>query len=339
MKISDILSAKTPTVAQLAKKHNTTTQEVQAQLLKGTAVEMEHTTDPAVAREIALDHLGEDLFYYQKLSQIEKNLKESSTRTSTKGAPGTLKAKITRLYGGSVTCAKTERLKRRKGATAHDKAQANWFQNRHCGGASRVDEIFAEPATQLKWQSYGSGEAQFWVAEFSFFDWPVTIEMHPDVNQTGARYVFRNRDISHPPEYTGWHVIFRVNHSTDITGKLGNRSVTVLTQVVSAIKGFLQSHEWDYVLFSGEPGSRDRLYRALADRLANQVDAHVIQYRSDFVIYKQPLDEAAGVGLVVPGVNMPAGMHPDEITRQAHKFGFKVSKTGVPPQTRTDGKI
>lgn len=54
---------------------------------------------------------------------------ESTTRTTAKGAPGTLKAKITRHYGGEVTCAKAKRLKSRKTATPHDKAQANWFLN------------------------------------------------------------------------------------------------------------------------------------------------------------------------------------------------------------------
>lgn len=49
------------------------------------------------------------------------------------------------------------------------------------------------------------------------------------------------------------------------------------------------------------------------------------------------LIETAGVGLVVPGVNMPKGMHPDEIKRQAAKFGNVVTKDGIPPTTRTDG--
>ncbi len=49
------------------------------------------------------------------------------------------------------------------------------------------------------------------------------------------------------------------------------------------------------------------------------------------------ITETAGVGLVVPGVNMPHGMHPDEIARQAAKFGNKVSKDGVPPIAKTNG--
>jgi hypothetical protein len=49
------------------------------------------------------------------------------------------------------------------------------------------------------------------------------------------------------------------------------------------------------------------------------------------------IGESAGVGLVVPGVNMPAGMHPDEIRRQARKFGNRVTKDGIPPVASTDG--
>lgn len=48
-----------------------------------------------------------------------------------KGAPGTLKAKITKLYGGPVTIEKARKLKDRANATTHDKQQANWFINFH----------------------------------------------------------------------------------------------------------------------------------------------------------------------------------------------------------------
>lgn len=41
-------------------------------LQKGIKTEMEHTTDEDIAKEIATDHLWEDLEYYDKLSKIEK---------------------------------------------------------------------------------------------------------------------------------------------------------------------------------------------------------------------------------------------------------------------------
>jgi hypothetical protein len=44
----------------------------QKALAKGVKVEMEHTTDEDVAREIAMDHLTEDPDYYDKLEKIEK---------------------------------------------------------------------------------------------------------------------------------------------------------------------------------------------------------------------------------------------------------------------------
>lgn len=42
-------------------------------LAEGTDVEMEHTTDRDVAREIAMDHLTEDPEYYRRLKRIEKH--------------------------------------------------------------------------------------------------------------------------------------------------------------------------------------------------------------------------------------------------------------------------
>ena len=60
-------SVPTPTVAQLAKKYDVDVSEVEKQLKRGTAHEMEHTTDKAVAREIALDHLNDELDYYEEL--------------------------------------------------------------------------------------------------------------------------------------------------------------------------------------------------------------------------------------------------------------------------------
>lgn len=40
-------------------------------LQKGIKVEMEHTKDKEIAREIAADHLWEDLYYYTKLAKME----------------------------------------------------------------------------------------------------------------------------------------------------------------------------------------------------------------------------------------------------------------------------
>lgn len=66
------LDAPTPTVGELAEKYHTSLLAVKQQLAKGIRVEMEHTTKIKVAKEIALDHLNEDLYYYEKLAKIEK---------------------------------------------------------------------------------------------------------------------------------------------------------------------------------------------------------------------------------------------------------------------------
>ena len=45
---------------------------IRKKLKEGTKVEMEHTTDPKIAFEIAKDHIWEDLKYYDKLKKVEE---------------------------------------------------------------------------------------------------------------------------------------------------------------------------------------------------------------------------------------------------------------------------
>ena len=69
---SKLLDKPTLTVGELAEKYKTSLLAVEQQLKKGIKVEMEHTKKHSVAKEIALDHLAEDLYYYEKLAKIEK---------------------------------------------------------------------------------------------------------------------------------------------------------------------------------------------------------------------------------------------------------------------------
>ena len=71
--------------------------------------------------------------YLDALNMPEKEpLQETyKGKRTNNGAPGTLKAKISKLYGGDVTIEKAKKLKNRENATAHDKRQANWFINFH----------------------------------------------------------------------------------------------------------------------------------------------------------------------------------------------------------------
>jgi hypothetical protein len=50
------------------------------QLAKGIKVEMEHTNDPQVAKEIARDHLTEHSNYYIELEKMEKRLRGGKSR-------------------------------------------------------------------------------------------------------------------------------------------------------------------------------------------------------------------------------------------------------------------
>jgi hypothetical protein len=65
------------TTKDLANKYNVELSKIKEELTKGIKVEMEHTSDIRYAAEIAMDHLWEDLKYYDKLNKIENPIKES----------------------------------------------------------------------------------------------------------------------------------------------------------------------------------------------------------------------------------------------------------------------
>jgi hypothetical protein len=64
------------TPSELAKKYKTTYAKVMVQLKKGIKTESEHTGNKLVAKKIALDHLAENLLYYEKLRKIERKFKK-----------------------------------------------------------------------------------------------------------------------------------------------------------------------------------------------------------------------------------------------------------------------
>lgn len=66
-----LLNKPTLSVPELAEKHGVSRMDIATQLDKGIKVELEHTRDRTVAREIALDHLAEDPKYYDKLASVE----------------------------------------------------------------------------------------------------------------------------------------------------------------------------------------------------------------------------------------------------------------------------
>ena len=67
-----LLDISTPSSKTLAKKYRVSIAKVDKEIARGSKVELEHTSDPKVAREIASDHVAEDLYYYEKLATAEK---------------------------------------------------------------------------------------------------------------------------------------------------------------------------------------------------------------------------------------------------------------------------
>jgi hypothetical protein len=64
------------TIQELANKHNVELSQIKKELKQGMEVEMEHTDDPKIALEIAMDHLSESPVYYEELAKMESKFKD-----------------------------------------------------------------------------------------------------------------------------------------------------------------------------------------------------------------------------------------------------------------------
>jgi hypothetical protein len=65
-------------IENIAKKHKTTVDAIKKAIDKGAKIEMEHTDDKKIAKEIAIDHIFEFLDYYEELKKAEKKMEEST---------------------------------------------------------------------------------------------------------------------------------------------------------------------------------------------------------------------------------------------------------------------
>jgi hypothetical protein len=70
--------ADSKSLEEIAKKHGVDVKILTKQFNKGVKVEMEHTDNKQIAKEIAMDHISEDPKYYDKLSKMEtKDIKDN----------------------------------------------------------------------------------------------------------------------------------------------------------------------------------------------------------------------------------------------------------------------
>jgi len=198
-------------------------------------------------------------------------------------------------------------------------------------------ELFKGPPVSSKWKRWPEG---IWETNFDFQGHLITVEMS-EIDYDSISLTLDQLGITLPESSRGYEIIFRVDRSTIITGRLGVKSTALLAAVIQVVRGFLNQHKWNFVEFRGEQGSRNRMYRRLADGLAQSEGGLVHTIDNDFVVYKPStvVQEVGGVGRIVKGVNTTADVRPGETQRQAKKFLNQVSPDGVPPVARTDGKF
>ena len=121
-----LLDKPTPSIKQLSKKHNVDKEDIISQVKKGVKVELEHTSDPKIALEIALDHINELPDYYDRLETVEENFADGKKKG--KSRPGRVKKS-----GASCNGTVTQLRKRAKNASGEKAKMYHWCANMKSG--------------------------------------------------------------------------------------------------------------------------------------------------------------------------------------------------------------
>jgi len=95
------------------------------ELEKGQKIEMEHTKDPEVAKEIALDHLTEFKDYYKRLEKMEDDAEKDKEKAEAE---------------------KDKKKKKNKGADLPLKRDINWKLMLEGGNVESVEDLLNKHA-------------------------------------------------------------------------------------------------------------------------------------------------------------------------------------------------
>ena len=121
-----LLDNPTPSIKQLSKKHNVDKDDIISQVKKGVKVELEHTSDPKIALEIALDHINELPDYYDRLETVEENFADGKKKG--KSRPGRVKR-----AGASCDGSVTELRRKAKNSSGEKQKMYHWCANMKAG--------------------------------------------------------------------------------------------------------------------------------------------------------------------------------------------------------------
>lgn len=144
--------------------------------------------------------------------------------------------------------------------------------------------LMQAPAKQSAWKSTGRSPYQIWETSWEFQD------MSGKSHQIELEIVsvvdlhHWSSDLEAQPGSQGWTLTFSVDGELEATGDLGASSARLFAEVLQRARGFFHDHKWDYIVFTGAKGSRNRMYSALAHILAKELRAKFLQAGNEFVI-------------------------------------------------------
>ena len=255
------LSKSTPNVRDLAKKYATDPSIIHRQVNRGVKVEFEHTNDIEVATEIAMDHLGERLDYYDLLDKLEKTptkkFGENFADGKGPGRPGDSQRHGIPKGASISQLEKASHAKGRKGQLAR------WQLNMRRGKKKANEEVTNEVADQ----------------PYRFISPVSTATTQKSMFQTDSGttiQVFIQVDTGNGVADIGFFdATDKDNPTIGVTGK--GDAFRIFATVGSIVKQFVAKRKPPYISFSGKSSDAGRI--KLYDMIAKNIGRYLPEYK------------------------------------------------------------
>lgn len=130
------------------------------------------------------------------------------------------------------------------------------------------------------------GKTTIWLSTFECFDLAVEIQIAKilDTDHQVIDWILEGVRWTKPDDPEGYTITFRANGKADIEDS--NKEYLVGDYIAKQIDEYVADKSWNYLILTGDPGSKNKLYQMISQRLSRtQPDVERVMNRSnDFVV-------------------------------------------------------
>lgn len=153
----------------------------------------------------------------------------------------------------------------------------------------KISELFDSPSSN-NWTQEIKSDVEIYKNQFDFNGHTIKVYVERSgLTDAHTADFLKRKEINFPHGLISYSIVFSVDTEMRTLGIFGTSSTKLFGQIISSLKELLSSIPWDVLTFSGDEGSRNKLYLALTQMISNQYNARYTKFDDEFYIYRNEI--------------------------------------------------